>query len=146
MTLDDAFFDALTSYIHRERNQAHRVWHHLLAMKRAFLLRSDVQDALAELCAQPDGDSLRNSPLEKLLCRVQEAAVDAAWIYLALRVRVGRWEYMRVHLDNLAQSRFQCPQSLVCWAGHVHVRRKPELCSLCREISRSFWLWQVTQR
>jgi sucrose synthase len=105
MTLDDVFFDALASYTYRERNQAHRVWHHLLAMKRAFLLRSDIQDALAELCAQPDGDSLRNSPLEKLLCRAQEAVVDTAWIYLALRVRVGRWEYMRVHLDTMSMER-----------------------------------------
>lgn len=112
MTLDDAFFGTLASYIHQERNQAHRVWHHLLAMKRVFLLRSDVQDALAELCVQPDGDSLRNSPLEKLLCRVQEAAVDAAWIYLALRVRVGRWEYMRVHLDTMNIERVSVSQFL----------------------------------
>jgi len=105
MTLDDAFLDVLASYIHRERNQVHRVWHYLLSMKRAFLLRSDVQDALAELCASPDGDSLRDSPLEKLLCRVQEAVVDSAWIYLALRVRVGRWEYMRVHLDTMGMER-----------------------------------------
>ena len=112
MTLDDAFFDALASYIHSERNQAHRVWHHLLAMKRTFLLRSDVQDALAELCAHPDGDSLCNSPLEKLLCRVQEAAVDTAWIYLALRIRVGRWEYMRVNLDSMSMERISVSQFL----------------------------------
>ena len=112
MTLDDVFLASLSSYLHRERNQAHRVWHHLLAMKRAFLLRSDVQDALAELCAQPDGDSLRNSPLEKLLCRVQEAAVDAAWICLALRVRVGCWEYMRVHLDTMNMERISVSQFL----------------------------------
>jgi sucrose synthase len=112
MTLDDAFFDALASYIHRERNQTRRVWHYLLAMKRTFLLRSDVQDALAELCAHPDGDSLCNSPLEKLLCRVQEAAVDAAWIYLALRIRVGRWEYMRVNLDSMSMERISVSQFL----------------------------------
>jgi sucrose synthase len=118
LTLDDAFFEALASYIQRERNQAHRVWHHLLAMKRAFLLRSDVQDALAELCATPDGDSLRNSPLEKLLCRVQEAAVDSAWIYLALRVRVGRWEYLRVHLDTMGVERVSVSQFL-CFKEHL---------------------------
>jgi sucrose synthase len=112
MTLDDAFFEALASYLHRERNQAHRVWHYLLGLQRALLLRSDVQDALAELCAQADGDSLRNSPLEKLLGRVQEAAVDAAWIYLALRVRVGCWEYMRVHLDSMSMERISVSQFL----------------------------------
>ena len=136
MTLDDTFFDALTSYMHRERNQAHRVWHHLLAMKRTFLLRSDVQDALAELCAQPDGDSLRNSPLEKLLCLVQEAAVDAAWIYLALRVRVGCWEYMRVHLDSMSMERISVSQflyfkehlingSLDAWSWELEIDLEP---------------------
>ena len=105
MTLDDAFFEALDSYLQQERSQAHRVWHHLLGMQRGFLLRSDVQDAVAELCASPDGDGLRDSPLEKLLGRVQEAAVNAAWIYLALRVRVGCWEYMRVHLDTMSMER-----------------------------------------
>lgn len=105
MTLDDAFFEALASYLQQEPEQARRVWQHLQGLQRAFLLRSDVQDALAGLCAQPGGERLSRSPLEKLLRRVQEAVVDAAWIYLALRVRVGRWEYMRVSLDTLGMER-----------------------------------------
>ncbi len=105
MTLDDAFFEALAGYMQQERKQAHRVWHYLLEMKRALLLRSDVEDALVDLCAQPGGDSLHDTPLEKLLGRVQEAAVDDVWIYLALRVRVGRWEYLRVHLDTMSIER-----------------------------------------
>jgi len=105
VTLNDAFFEALAGYLQEERSQAHRVWHHLLGMQRAFLLRSDVQDAIVELRAPPEGDGLLNSPLEKLLGRVQEAAIAAPWIYLAVRVRVGRWEYMRVHLDTMSMER-----------------------------------------
>ena len=30
---------------------------------------------------------------------------NKAWIYLALRVRVGCWEYMRVHLDTMSMER-----------------------------------------
>jgi len=112
MTLDAAFFEALANYLHQECSQARRVWQHLLGMQRALLLRSDVQDALAELCAQPDGDRLQGSPLEKLLCRVQEAAVDAAWIYLALRVRVGCWEYLRVQLDTMSMERISVSKFL----------------------------------
>ena len=112
MTLDAAFLEVLADYLRQQRNQAHRVWHYLLGMQRAFLLRSDVQDALAELCAQPGGESLRNSPLEKLLCTVQEAAVDATWIYLALRVRVGCWEYMRVHLETESMERISVSKFL----------------------------------
>jgi sucrose synthase len=103
--LDDAFFNSLTDYMHRERKQVHRVLHHLLGLERTFLLRSDVQDAFDELCAETDGAVLRQTPLGKLLGWVQEAAVDAAWVYLALRVRVGRWAHVRIHLETLLPER-----------------------------------------
>ena len=103
--LDDAFFESLVDYIQQERSQAHRVMHHLQGLKRQFLLRSEVEDAIAGLCAGPEGAGLRNTPLEKLFGWVQEATVDAAWIYLALRVRVGRWAYVRIHVDTMSLER-----------------------------------------
>jgi sucrose synthase len=103
--LDEGFFNSLTEYTRGERKQVHRVMHHLLGLERTFLLRSDVQDAFDELCAEPDGAGLRKTPLGKLLGWVQEAAVDAAWVYLALRVRVGRWAHVRIHLETLLPER-----------------------------------------
>jgi sucrose synthase len=125
MTLDDAFFETLTGYLQQERSQAHRVWHHLQGMQRAFLLRSDIQDALTELCKAPDGDALRNSPLQRLLGRAQEVAVDAAWIYLALRVRVGCWEYLRVHLDTMSLERIDVSNFLYFKENLINGSREP---------------------
>jgi sucrose synthase len=99
--LDDAFFQLLTEYMQQERKQVHRVLHHLQGLERTFLLRSDVQDAFDDLCAEPDGACLRGTPLGKLLGWVQEAVVDAAWVHLSLRVRVGRWSHVRIHMETL---------------------------------------------
>jgi sucrose synthase len=99
--LGEDFFRMLTEYMRQERKQVHRVLHHLQGLDRTFLLRSDVQDAFDDLCAEPDGACLRGTPLGTLLGWVQEAAVDAAWVHLSLRVRVGRWSHVRIHLETL---------------------------------------------
>jgi sucrose synthase len=110
--LDDDFFRVLTEYMQQERKQVHRVLHQLKGLERTFLLRSDVQDAFTDLCAEPDAAWLRETPLGKLLGWVQEAAVDAAWVCLALRVRVGRWAYVRIHLETLLPERIRVSQFL----------------------------------
>jgi sucrose synthase len=99
--LEERFFQMLTEYTQQERKQVHRVLYHLQGLERTFLLRSDVQDAFEELCAEPDAACLQGTPLGKLLGWVQEAAVDAAWVYLSLRVRVGRWAHVRFHMETL---------------------------------------------
>ncbi len=99
--LGDDFFRLLTEYMRQERKQVHRVLHQLQGLERTFLLRSDVQDAFDDLCAEPDGACLRGTPLGTLLGWVQEAVVDAAWVCLSLRVRVGRWAHVRIHMETM---------------------------------------------
>ncbi|MGD8619177.1 MAG: hypothetical protein PVH54_08290, partial [Gammaproteobacteria bacterium] len=65
--LGEDFFRMLTEYMRQERKQVHRVLHHLQGLDRTFLLRSDVQDAFDDLCAEPDGACLRGTPLGTLL-------------------------------------------------------------------------------
>jgi len=110
--MQDVFFLSLTEFMQHERKQVHLVLHRLQGLERTFLLRSDVQDAFAELCAESAETRLQDTPLGKLLGWVQEAAVDASWIYLALRVRVGRWSYVRIHFDTLAPERITVSQFL----------------------------------
>jgi sucrose synthase len=112
VTLDDDFFETLASYMQQERRQAHRVCHRLQGVGRTFLLSSDIQDVFSALCEEANGASLRGSPLDKLLGRAQEAAVDAAWIYLALRVRVGCWEHVRIHVDTMSLERINVSKFL----------------------------------
>lgn len=93
----------LRDYITEHRNIAHRVLHHLLALERQYLLRSDLCDALAAICAAEDApEGLADSSLARLIRLSQEAALNGAWIYLAVRPSVARWVYLRIGIDTLA--------------------------------------------
>jgi sucrose synthase len=93
--------DALQAYLAEHRSLAHRVWHQLRSLQRRFLLRSDLQDAFAALCSQ-GAEGLADSPIARILGWAQEAVLDDAWIYLALRTRVARWSYLRIHAEGMA--------------------------------------------
>jgi len=67
---------------------------------KKFLLRTDLWDELQVFCAEPAIGSLEGTALEDLIRRAQEAAVEAPWIYMAVRPGIGRWTYLRFHLDT----------------------------------------------
>ncbi len=93
--------DSLQSYLLEHRSSVHRVLHHFVTQERQLLLRSDLLDGLQILCHEQDGDCLRGTPLADAILMSQEAALDSAWIYLALRRRIGRWMYLRIHIETL---------------------------------------------
>jgi sucrose synthase len=80
-------------------SQAHRLLHHIIGLHRPFLLRSDLTDAVDYLCEEDA--SLADTALARALHQSEEAAIDASWIYLALRRRVARWDYLRIHLEAM---------------------------------------------
>lgn len=95
---------AARDYLEEHRNQMMHFLHQLRALNRRLLLRSDIQDTFAEFCAeQPQG--LGGSPVADLIGWVQEAALDDAWIYFALRPRIGKWDYFQVHFETLKTAR-----------------------------------------
>lgn len=93
--------DRLRTYIETHRNEVHRVLHRFVSLDRQFLLRTDLRDVFAEICGAADSESLATSPLAEAIAVTQEAALNHAWIYLALRVRVARWTYVRIHLETM---------------------------------------------
>jgi sucrose synthase len=100
---NDDLLDPLRACLEAAPPAVHRVLHRIRKTGRKFLLRTDLCDAFAEACsaAEAPGD-LRQSPLAGVIRMAQEAALDDAWIYLAVRVRIGRWRYLRLALDGLA--------------------------------------------
>ncbi|MFO7610067.1 MAG: sucrose synthase, partial [Candidatus Krumholzibacteriia bacterium] len=112
--LENGFLADLERCLIEERSLAHRFAHRLQEAGRPFLLRSDLQDIFAAVTAEPGGEALRGSPLAKLVGWAQEAAVDAAWIHLAVRTRVARWAYLSLHLDTLAVSEISTAEFLRC--------------------------------
>jgi sucrose synthase len=47
------------------------------------------------------GQVLKGSIFERLLTRVQVAAIHAPWIYLSVRTRIAEWQYFRFHHENV---------------------------------------------
>jgi sucrose synthase len=90
---------ALIDFLNAQRSQSHRVLHHLIGLGRAFLLQSDLRDAIEHLCGEDP--TLTETVLARTLSQCQEAAIDASWVYLALRRRIARWEYLRIHLETM---------------------------------------------
>ncbi len=101
MSPAEKLLTGLQRYFQHHRSNAHCVLHHLQSLDRPFLLRSQILDAYAELRAQGELDEPTDSPLGQALALIQEGAVNHAWIYLALRLRVARWLYLRVHMETM---------------------------------------------
>lgn len=93
----------LRAYLEEAPAACHRVLHRLRAAGRSFLLRSDLGDAFEKVCSEGDApEGLKQSPLARVIRLAQEAALNQAWIYLAVRICIGRWCYLRLALEGLA--------------------------------------------
>jgi sucrose synthase len=91
--------DPLRGYL----EAAHRVLHRIRKAGRKLLSRTDLCDAFAEECEAPEApEDMKQSPLSRVIRMTQEAAIDDIRIYLAVRVRIGQWRYLRLALDGLA--------------------------------------------
>jgi sucrose synthase len=93
---------AAEAYASSHRGAVLNFLHQLKALEQRFLLRSNIQDTFEKICAQEDSGSLCESPIATLVDWCQEAAMDEAWICFALRMRIARWMYIRIHLETLA--------------------------------------------
>ncbi len=79
----------------------HMLLRHLCGMNKKLMLRSDLWDGYEAFCATEDGEEYGTAKLQKLIATAQEAVLDSPWIYFALRPRIGRWEYLRVHSEQM---------------------------------------------
>ena len=102
VTLKQDFLEALQRYFREERNNAHLVLHQLGDLDKPLLLRDEVQDAFTRLVESNGNRHLTGTPVERMLQATQEAVVDADWLYFALRVRVGRWGYLRLNSNMMS--------------------------------------------
>jgi len=74
---------------------------HYLALDRPLLLQSDLQDEFKCFCDGYGDTQLYKTELGRLIHVAQEAALQTPWVYLALRQRIARWEYLRVHVEAM---------------------------------------------
>lgn len=92
--------EKLKDFLKENRTEAHHFMHQLCAREQQLLLRTEIQDVFREVAASTP--KLDGSPFETIVQWSQEATIQQPWICLALRKRVARWIYIRIHLDTLA--------------------------------------------
>lgn len=93
--------NALQSYFQKKRNIVYAFFRNVIALDRPFLLRSDICDEFDSLVQSAPDEALRQTPLGDLIGRVQEAVVKAPWIDFAFRPRIGQWQYIRIHVEEM---------------------------------------------
>jgi sucrose synthase len=102
VSLDRKFQEELDRYLVQEPAQTRKVLHRIQAFGQPFLRRSNLQDVLQEVDGDRGESTAELTPLAQALSWAQVAAIDANWLYLALRPRLARWDYLRIHLETLA--------------------------------------------
>lgn len=92
-------FELLVSVAKQHKEQLYLLLRHYFGLNRSFLLRSDLWDEFTRYCEEYPQAEICNNSLSRLIAHSQEAAMEAPWFYLAVRERVGKWTYIRFHLD-----------------------------------------------
>jgi sucrose synthase len=125
MTRGTGFLAGLRADLKAHRSLAHWVFHELDALERCFLLRSELADAFDRVCTQDQTGALAASRLAQAFGWVQEAALDPTWLLLALRPRVGRWIFVRIHRESMDTDRVAVADFLRFKEALVHRAEGP---------------------
>jgi len=91
----------LEKLLQTHRESIYLLFRRLKAMDRKFLLWSDLVHAYEEFCETEVGAPLLETDLSSIMRHAQEAVVDDPFITLAVRTRVGRWQFVQVHTEEM---------------------------------------------
>jgi sucrose synthase len=91
----------LEELLHAHREPIYLLFRRLKALNRQFLLWSDLVHEYEQFCQSEVGAPLLETGLSSIMRHAQEAVVDEPFISLAVRARVGRWQYVQVHTEEM---------------------------------------------
>lgn len=94
--------EKLQRYLEEHPSAAATFLDWLCCRKQPLLLRTEISDIFNEIIQSDEGRELAASPLTILVQWCQEAVIRRHWAYFALRKRVARWVYIRIHLKTFA--------------------------------------------
>jgi sucrose synthase len=83
------------------REPIYLLFRRLKAMDRRFLLWSDLVHDYEEFCQSEVGAVLLDTEMSPIMRHAQEAVVDEPFVSLAVRARVGRWQYVQIHTEEM---------------------------------------------
>jgi sucrose synthase len=94
--------ETLEDYLSRHRDEAYLLLRRYMNLNKTFLLRPALLDEFENFFWETHTTQIAESPLGGIVRKTQEAAIEAPWIYLAIRSRIGKWRYLRFHLETVA--------------------------------------------
>jgi sucrose synthase len=101
MRLEKRFLRKLNKYLQDSDEPCNQVFHALQQLNRPFLLRGELQECFSSICGDEDEETLERSPLAQAFSWSQEAVMQAPCLFLAIRPRVGQWNYLHINLDTM---------------------------------------------
>jgi len=93
--------DNLKLFLQKNRAASHRFLHALCSLDHPLLLHTEIKDTFNQVIKKKSSKKLAVGPFKTLIQWCQEATIRQPWIYFALRKRVARWIYIRIHLETL---------------------------------------------
>jgi sucrose synthase len=93
--------ETLEELLDAHREPIYLLFRRLKALDRQFLLWSDLVHEYQEFVKTDVAAPLLETKMSWIMRHAQEAVVDEAFIYLAVRARVGRWTYLQVHTEEM---------------------------------------------
>ena len=93
--------EKLHTYIVKNPTDTHLFLDSLCSREQPLLLRTEISDIFDQLIKENKVQGLLNSPFKTFVQWCQEATIQSPWVYFALRKRVARWLYIRIHLKTL---------------------------------------------
>ncbi|MBN1491410.1 MAG: sucrose synthase [Phycisphaerae bacterium] len=94
--------EAIVDYCRQHREPAYMLFRHYLEQQKPFLLRSDLIEQFESLACEEYAQSLLGSPLEGMVYKAQEVAIEGPWLCFAIRSRIGCWDYVRFHAEAVS--------------------------------------------
>ncbi len=105
--------ETLQELLQEEKQGLYLLLRFLFGLNKTLLLRSELWDAYEEFCHSEEGTQYCTPKLQMLIATAQEAVIESSWIYFALRTRIGRWEYLRVHHEKMQYETIPVEQFLL---------------------------------
>ncbi len=93
--------EGLADYLKTNRDEAYLLLRHYVSLGRSFLLRSDLVDGFGAYCEESEDRNIARSAMAQTVHSAQEAAIEAPWLYMAVRPWIGRWDYLRFHVESV---------------------------------------------
>ncbi len=92
--------DKLSAFIENNQKDTQLFLDALCNRDQPLLLHTELSDIFQQFVKKNNAIHLAGSPFGTMIQWCQEATIQHPWIYFALRKRVARWIYIRIHVVN----------------------------------------------